>query len=345
MASINHPDKIVLDAYSDPNLRQYASNGIYNRFVNRMKTPILNATGIQLLNANFINSALQLNDASMLMFFCYVGFSTVNLISQDNLRCIRLHPSTFVPKDGYTAFVKNKYFNNCTELAGALNQAASNVGDSNTYNPIWYAGDLVFAYDIGTRKFTVSSSNGNYVALAAADDPHVISQLSNATTQIKMNGFNSDNNYATATVQPYQAGISMNARLGYAMSYNSVGLWRNPNSLQGCATSTQTAVSNGSVEADANPILLGSQNVNVYLSVALGSGLDSWSNRKNLISSIPIEVAPLSINSYTASSVEKPAVSMPQEVYEIAVELFDDNGTPFYQPPNFNSEFVFSIYY
>jgi hypothetical protein len=73
--------------------------------------------------------------------------------------------------------------------------------------------------------------------------------------------------------------------------------------------------------------------------------METWSNRKNLIASIPIEVAPLNINSYTTSSVEKPASSIPTEIYEIRVELYDDNGTPFYQPPNYNSEFSFSVYY
>ncbi len=68
-------------------------------------------------------------------------------------------------------------------------------------------------------------------------------------------------------------------------------------------------------------------------------------NRKNLAGSIPIEVAPLNINSYTLSSVEKPLISVPSEIYEITIELRDDLGQPFIQPPNFNTQISFSVYY
>jgi hypothetical protein len=159
-----------------------------------------------------------------------------------------------------------------------------------------------------------------------------------------MNAFNSANTYATSTLQPYVENVSMNARLGFAMSYLSRGLWWNSTSQVGVATSTGNPFFNTSVEADANPILLGSQNLSVYLSVVSGSGIDS-TGRKNLIATIPIEGAPLTINSYTLSSVEKPALSIPTDIYEITVELLDDNGQPFYQPPNYDCTLAFSVYY
>lgn len=350
MATTNHPDKITLDAYSDPQLRTYAANGLYNRWVNRLRTPILNAKGIQLLNMNCVNSVLQLNDASQLMFFYYASATQAGMCTLANLKCVRLHPSTFVPYTGFTAFTKNKYFSSVTELVAALNAAAATGGDSTTYNPIWSAGQVVFSYDSTTRKISVTSSNANYIAPAAADDPNVLDQLRGTTTptnRIKMNGYNSSNTYASATFQPYVEGISMNARIGFAMSYYSRGLWTGATGWQtGCATSTNVPQATGTlIEADANPILLGSQNINVYLSIITGSGMDSFSQRKNLIASIPIEVAPLNINSYTTSSVEKPAISIPTDIYEIGVELLDDSGTPFYQPPNYNTEAVFSLFY
>jgi hypothetical protein len=67
--------------------------------------------------------------------------------------------------------------------------------------------------------------------------------------------------------------------------------------------------------------------------------------RKNLLQTIPIEVAPLNINSYTCSSVEKPAISVPNEIYEITVDLLDDFGRPFFQPPNYNTQLALAIYY
>jgi hypothetical protein len=78
--------------------------------------------------------------------------------------------------------------------------------------------------------------------------------------------------------------------------------------------------------------------------VVSGSGIDS-TGRKNLIQTVPIEGAPLTINSYTASSVEKPAISVPTDIYEITVEMLDDFGQPFVQPPNYNVNLALAVYY
>lgn len=348
MTSLNRPDKITLDAYSDPNLELTAPNGAYNRFTNQLRTPILNAKGIQLLNANFVNSVLQLNDNSQLMFFYYRSGTQANIRALANLRCVRLHPSTFVPQTGFTAFTRNRYFNSVTELVAALNTASSTGGDSATYNPLWVANQVQFSYDTTTRKISITSSDANFIAPASADDPFVLDQLRGTTTptnRIRMNGFTSAGTYATATLQPYVEGVSMNARLGYAMNFLARGLWWGASSQQGVATSTGVPFATGTlIEADSPPILLGSQNCSLYLSIVTGSGMDA-TGRKNLIQTIPIEVAPLNINSYTASSVEKPAISIPTEIYEITAELLDDYGQPFVQPGNYNCSLAFSVYY
>ncbi len=359
MTSLNRPDKITLDAYSDPNLEVVNPNGYYNRFTNQLKTPILNAKGIQLLNANFINSILQLNDNSQLMFWFFTATSPVVPRTLDTLKCIRLHPSNFVPYyppnnpgASYTAFVKNRYFNTPVELVAALNQAATTGGDDFTYNPYIQFGTIQFSYDTTTRKISVIPQGlNNYIALAAADDPLVLDALngiSRPNSRIRMNGYNSSNTYATATPQPFVAGVSMNARLGYGMSFASRGIWWGATSVPGVATSTGVALNSNPnpvlIEADSPPILLGSQNCSIYLSIVSGSGMDS-TGRKNLIQTIPIEVAPLNINSYTASSVEKPALSIPTDIYEITVEMLDDYGQPFIQFGNFNTNLAFAVYY
>jgi hypothetical protein len=348
MTSINRPDKITLDAYSDPNLEVNGPNGSYNRFTNQLRTPILNAKGIQLLNANFINSILQLNDNSQLFFFYYASATQAGIATLANLKCVRLHPSTFIPRSGYTAFTRNRYFNSVTELVAALNAAASTGGDDVTFNPLWVANQVTFSYDTTTRKVSVQCASGTYIAPAAADDPNVLNQLrgtTNANNRIRMSAFNSPSAlYSAATLQPYVEGVSMNARLGYAMAYASRGLWWSSASQVGVATSTGFPLTNTPIEADSSPILLGSQNCSIYLSIVTGSGMDS-TGRKNLIQTIPIEVAPLNINSYTASSVEKPAISIPTEIYEITAELLDDYGQPFVQPGNYNTNIAFSVYY
>lgn len=330
MSSINRPDKVSLDAYSDPQLQLQNGNGVYSRFTNILKTPILNAKGIQLLNANFINSRLQLDDNSQLVFW-YQLFKPEN-----SLGVVRLYPSNYVAPAGFTTFVKNKYFNTVDELVATLNLAASTGGDNITNNPLWVANQVSFSYDPETRRISFTSTNANTVGPAAADEPALVSTLKN--NFITMNTLTS-----ASFLQPYVAGFSMNAKLGFAMSALARPLWQTAASVPFIASSTGLKLSTP-IEADANPILLGAQNVSVYVSVANGAGMDS-TGRKNLLQTIPIEVAPLNINSYTCSSVEKPALSVPNEIYEITVDLLDDRGLPFLQPPNYNTELALAIYY
>lgn len=433
MAMMNHPDKIVLDSFSDPNLELSNPNGVYSRFTNRLTTPILNAKGVLLLNANFINPIMQLNDASQLIFFYYAQSSLTNFISPpvsdetaftsitgsidgigggqlsalsitnpipvgnrfvisgatgtaaasvngqtftaiagtngttiffrssaaagtilgatitpvDTLRCIRLMPSNFVPASGFTSFVQNKYFNTVSELVAALNLAAASGGDDTLYNPYFIPNQVTFSYDAALRRISVTSAiAGLYIAPAPADDPNVLTLLrgTGGLTRLKMKTFGATN-YATATFQPYVENISMNARLGFAMNYSARGLYWNGSSLQGCATSTGVPQLFGvPILADAPPILIGSQNVNVYTNITTGGGMDSL-NGKNLLATIPLEAPALNVNSYTMSSVEKPSLSTPQEIYEITVEFRDDYGTPVQFPPNYNTELQISLFY
>ena len=347
MASLNRPDRLTLNAFSDPN-RQ---GPVYSRFTNTLQTPLLGVKGIQLVNANFVNSSLQLNDdKGQLMFFYYASATQGSIAALGNLRCIRLLPSWYVPYAGFTAFTLNKYFNTGTELVAALNAAASTGGDSGTYNPIWTSGQVTFSFDTTTRRISVAGNGTTYIAPAAADDPNVLDILRGTTeplNRIKMNTVNSSNTYATAMLQPYVEGITMNSRLGFTLAYNARGSFWGASSQVGCATSTGVPSNSSSVPVvgDCPPILLGVQNVGVYLSVANGGGMDTSSKRKSLIASIPIENAPYCINSYTTNSVEIPSLSTPNEIYEITVELIDDFGTPYTQCWNTNTQIGLALYY
>ena len=350
MSFANRPDKVTCDAFSDPNLELQNPNGVYSRFTNRLTTPILNAKGFMLINANFVNPILQLNDNSQLMFFYYASDTQAGIRTLAQLKCIRLLPSSYVPPDAYTAFTKNKYFNTVTELVAALNAAASTGGDDATYNPLWTAGQVTFSYDTTTRRILIAGNGTNWIAPAAADDPYVLDRLRGTTTasnRIRMNTYVTNSvDYFSGALQPYVEGVSMNARLGFAMSYFSRGLYWNGSSQQGCATAigVPSRSSVYPVNADANPILIGAQNVNVYCSVITGSGIDSL-NGKNLLATVPLEVPALNVNSYTTNSVEAPAISLSNEIYEITFEMRDDYGTPVPFPPNYNTEFVISIFY
>jgi hypothetical protein len=157
MATLNRPNRLTLNAFSDAN----RGGAVYSRFTNTLKNPVLGAKGCQLVNANFINSSLQLHDYNgQLMFFYYANNTKAGIVTLANLRCIRLLPSWYVPYSGFTAFTQNKYFNTGTELAAALTTSATAGGDSATYNPIWVAGQVTFSFDTTTRRFSILA-NGN----------------------------------------------------------------------------------------------------------------------------------------------------------------------------------------
>ncbi len=346
MTTLNRPNRITLDAFSDKNLKTTGNNGVYSSFTNQFTTPVLNAKAIQLLNANIINSTLQLNEYS-LMFFYYASNTQAGMCVASNLRCIRLFPASYVPATTQTAYVKNKYYNDVDELVADLNTAATAGGDSVTYNPRWVAGQVVFSYNDATRRISIVGNGTTYIAPAAADDPNIAIYLATANQAPRMNSYvNASAGYATAPLQPYRAGFSMNSRLGFAMSYLATGLYWGSQSVRGCATSIGTPLNSSTilVEADANPILLGVQNVNVYLDIVAGSGMDTQ-NRKNLAGVIPIQFAPLNINNYDFSSLQSELMSVPSEIYGVSVLLLDDNGFPFPCPPSYNTRISIAVFY
>lgn len=332
MSSTNHPDKVSLDAFSDPQLQSQNGNGVYSRFTNVLSTPILNAKGIQLLNANFINSRLQLDDNSQLMFWYYTNTS-----GTIQLRCIRLLPSNYVPFNFFTNFSRNRYFNSVDELVIALNVAAGANGDTNIMNPFFTGGQITFSYDASQRKISMVTSNTSVsVGPAAADDPAVLAAM--RTNTIVMNSFSG------LVPQPNVVGLTMNARLGYARSFFSRPLWFSAGGTQQIVSSSTGRFEVVPIEGDCNPILIGTQNVGIYCSVIAGSGMD-FTRRKNLLETIPVQVAPLNINNYTLTSVKNYAMSVPNEIYEITIELLDDRGLPFLQPPSYNTQISLAILY
>lgn len=365
MTSTNRPDRITLDAFSDrvfgtqtvqaPLTRtQYQTASAlkgYSSFTNTLSTPILGAKSIQLLSGNMINSTLQLNDNTQLVFYYYASNTQAGLINVANLRIIRLHPSTFVPQAGYTTFVRNRFFASVNDLVTALNQAASTGGDSVTYNPLWVPGQVTFSFSQDTRKISIAGNGTTFIAPAAIDDPNVQDYINGrgvfsvANVSALLLPVVTSSGRITAPAQPQSAVVCLNPRLGFTYRYNTIPLYAGPNTQVGCCT--QTGVPSNSttaVEADGYPILLGTQNVSIYTSVSIGGGLDSL-NRKNLVGNIPIEVPPLCVNSYTLTSVETPSLSTPNEIYEITIEMRDEYGDAFIQPFNYNTQLTFGIKY
>jgi len=350
MRLLNRPDKITADSFSDPNLKNAGNNGYFSQFTNALNTPILDAKGIQLTRINFVNPSLPLNDFNGQLIFVYAKNSNYNIPDSSVFHTVRLLPSWYVPPAGFSTYVKNEYWNNGTELTSNLNVAASSGGDVTTYNPSWLANDIQFSYDVGSRKISFQGlASNSFYSPIPADHPALPAFLSTYTgpdpTGIKMNALNYSGSYANALPQPFVKGVTMNSRLGYGMSYNTRGILWGGLSEVGCASTTGIPQSNTTkTEGDSWPILLGAQNINVYCSVITGSGNDSRT-KKNLLATVPIENASLGVNSYTLTSVERPAKSVSDEIYSLQFDFTDDNGNPFYFLPNMNVELELSVYY
>lgn len=351
MATTNRPNRISCDAFSDTTLTNAGNNGVYNTFTNTLRLPLLGVKGVQLLRANFVNSSLPLNDYNGQLIFVYSRNTTTAIPSDGStFRVVRLLPSWYVPAASYTTFVKNSYFNNGTELATALTAAASTGGDSTTYNPSWLVNDVTFSFDTESRQLSFTGNTaGNFYAPVPADHPALAGFLANYTagtgTGLKMNALGFSGSYVAALKQPYVAGVTMNERLGWAMSYNNNGFQWTSSSVRGCATTTGVPQANAvATLADSFPIFLGSQNINIYCNAVAGSGQDSRTLR-TLLATIPIENAPLGVCSYTLTSVDGPALSVGNEIYNLQFTFLDDNGNPFYFLPNYNTNLEMNIFY
>ena len=351
MATTNRPNRISCDAFSDNTLTFAPNNGVYNTFTNTLKLPLLGVKGVQLLRANFVNSSLPLSDYNGQLLFVYSKNTTTAIPSNGStFHVVRLLPSWYVPAASYTTFIKNTYFNNGTELATALTAAAAANGDSTTYNPSWLVGDVTFTFDTESRQLSFTGNTaGSYYAPIPADHPALAAFLADYTpgpgNGVKMNALGASGSYSAALKQPYIDGVTMNERLGWAMSYNNTGLQWNASSVKGCATTTGVPQANTvATQADSFPILIASQNINIYCNVVAGSGQDSRTLR-TLLATIPIENAPLGVCSYTLTSVDGPALSVGNEIYNLQFTFLDDNGNPFYFLPNYNTNLELNVFY
>ena len=214
---LNRPDKLTVDSFSDSNLERMGNNAYFSQFTNQLNTPLLDVKGIQLLRANFVNPSLQLNDFNGQLIFVYSRNTTTAIPADGStFKAIRLHPSWYVPAASYTTFTKNKYYNNGTELVAGLNAAAGTGGDLATYNPGWVANDVTFSFDTSTRRISFTGNTAtNYYAPVPAYHPAMETFLASITL----------NSFSGVVRQPTSLNITMNSRLGFALTYQNRGIF------------------------------------------------------------------------------------------------------------------------
>lgn len=333
------PSRIECDSSADPNIRQGGNSGWFSRFSNALTVaPPMGVKGLQLNKMSFVNPLLQLNDACHLMFFYYRSSTAATAVQSGNLRCVRLHPSWFVPATGFTNFVKNRYFNTVAELVQALNVAASTGGDNVLWNSLWQANDVTFSYDATTRKLSFQGNTaGQFYTPAAADDPNVIAAIQ--TNPCSLNA------WGAVIVQQSIAGQSMNARLGFAQAFANRGSNAGTPFLFGAAWSGGYPVANAvQMEADAYPMLFASQNINVYCAQVTGSGTDAR-GRRNLLATVPVLQPSLAVCTYDATGLRNPALQCGSHLDRLDFWFTDDFGNELRFPPNFAVQLEINILY
>lgn len=333
--ALNKPSRLVLDAFSDP---QLANKTSYSGFTNTFPSTIHGAKKLNVVSAGLVNTTLQLNDASQLFFWYYQGTSTAGLIDIANLKCVRLYQSTYVPAVGYSTYVRNKYFNSVDEVVAALNLASAVGGDLITYNPFYVPNGVIFSYNNALRQISVASGVSTYyIAPAAYDDPNIAIALS--ITPITQYGYGGN-----VVKQPSIASESLNPRIGFCQGFNAKGLWFDTtNGLLGCATSTGVPQLFGTpIPPTSSPILLGSQFVGVYLDIIPNGGYEP--KRRNLLANIPIDREALNVLSYIPSN-PIPIDTLPETISSVSVLLIDEKGVPYTQPPSYNVRVELSVSY
>jgi hypothetical protein len=215
-----------------------------------------------------------------------------------------------------------------------LNVAAGAGGDSVTYNPFWVQADVTFSYDALRKQITfVGNTGGRFYVPAGWNDPIVNTAVAGQTIVMP--------SFATIAVtypQPLVQGVTLNLRVGYAMSGTSFGpqvTQPAPPIFAQYANLTHTAVANGqTVIVDSYPDLVYSQCIYLYSNIVAGVSLGSG-GQHNLLAIIPSNAIQLGVIQYTALTTILMS-KLVDTIYDITVEMRDDNNQRFLLPDNAN---------
>lgn len=331
---VNNPERVFLNSSDDPRTTNQVG---FNVFQCTYDTPILGAKKTMMLRASIPNTQINIPDYA-LTFWYYSLPTATSTPGTVSLRCVRLYPSYYQPPATFTAYTKNRYFSDPADFVTQLNTAAAAGGDNATYNPYWVAGDITFSYNATTKQITFTGNTaGRFYCPVGWGDPIVNSSLDDITTP-------NYNNIANTTIQPYLANYTLNLRVGYAMSGNSFGAPGNISSTANplYADLTNTAYANGTaVPADSFPNLVYSQAVYLYSNIVAGVSLGS-NKQHNLLAVVPVNAPQLGVIQYTALTVNMMS-KITDTIYEIQVDMRDDNNQPFLLPDsaNVNIELAF----
>ena len=336
----NQPKIVSVDSYlRTSNNAATSGNGMWSSYTIVPNVPLRKVKKIQMIKAVVPNIQLPLDDTKDLMFFYHKLTTATPTPVTANLKCVRLYPSLYQPTGGYTTFTKNKYVSTGTELAALLNVAASTSGDVLTYNPIWSNNDATFAYDTTTNKMTFAGKDttaGTSYAIAAYNSPVVAAYL--ATNAITLNSLSGN------TPQKYTPNFTMNLKLGYALSFNTV-----PPFSFAPVTGVANITGVGIVAPTAIPVdsylnLAPTSAIYVFANWA-GSAGQSGQNNRNLLGVIPNTTAPFGLITYQEQGNAPFLTSVLDDIYDLTIELRTDANTPLYLPDSASVNILLGLQY
>lgn len=195
-------------------------------------------------------------------------------------------------------------------------------------------------YAAGT---VVTNAGTRYVALngsAGTAGFNTDGSLTQITSQITMANFSG----VGSTPQPLVPYYPMNLRVGYALSgvANVPGVNQAATNNPLWANATNSTYAQGTaVPADSYPNLVYTQAVYLYSNIVAGVSLGS-NKTHNILSVIPVNAPQLGVIQYTALTVNMLS-KLVDTIYEITVDMRDDNNQPFSLPDsaNVNLELAF----
>lgn len=304
-SAVNQPNRVFLSSQDDSTINE-ANSFEWNSFKINLQTPVLNASFAQLLRATIPNA-----EASSFPNYqcCFWYYRTTGGVSE--LKNVRFFPSNF---QGNTFGCPiNRLYANYADLLSDLQTAAA-AADSPTLNPFHTAGDVSFAFNGLTRKFSMTGNTLGYTYdLAGYEDEAVFTASKNVFTDVVVPS-------GQFIPQPVVEYATMNLRLGF--SYPGNGGFIN---FFGAAAGTP-------IVADSFGNLVYTQNVIIRCNIIAGSCLSSSGLRDSLCV-MPIATPALGVAQY-AAPLSNPLNRVMKDIYEITILLLDDYMQPYTLPNN-----------
>ena len=313
-SAVNQPERVFLnsnDALSPPpNVAPGIRAGEeFSSFRIQTPNPILKPARMQLLRAAIPNIEVNIPNYDLIFWYARVPTAGPPTVEVKNVRFL---PTTFNQGGPTNGLPINRQIVNYQDLLQLLNQAAA-AADSAVQNPYHTAGDITFAYDAVTRKFSFEGTNAgyDYIQLGYAD-PRIETARGNVYTA------SVGPNPIPSSRQPTIPQSNLNVRCGY--------------SWYGDAIVDIPIPVNTPIIAFSYANLVYTQCVYLFSNIVQGSSLGSGGQR-NLLSVVPISAPSLGVALYQAPLVNW-LTKIAQQIFEIEIIMLDDNYQPYNVPNN-----------